>query len=482
MFLIITKLSDVYFSSVSNKEIEYKRVIFHTLKDMGGVYIKFLQAICITHKFMDGWGGPKEFEVFNNVPQEDIDIYRCIPDMSIFSSIETIPFACGSFAQVYRGYLKDNTKVAVKVLRPSIFRDLKNDLKKLRRIIKLVGVFLPDTVIDYKSSFEEFSRNCLLETDYEREIANMKYFSRLYKNHDYVVVPKVYEEYSSKYVIVQEFIEGPTLSDLIHNVGPDERLEDKSYGLTGSNIWRQLAIAGGEALRTAIVADYVFGDPHPGNIILLKNNKIAFIDFGIIANKPKSQKAFYLWCKAYYDILMGSDDFGNLLNTTCMCFCPDLANALKGCSVNNNMMDVIANALNMKASVIGSNNSEAKNLIQNGHFMKLFSQVLDRNNALKLKLDTHNFQLLKAMQSYLSSVNTIDTKYGNNDFAKIMIEAMEYAIGYCERVGISEDLIENTKYSIPESYEILIDMMSSLANNDEFLFYNISERMNVNYE
>jgi ubiquinone biosynthesis protein len=141
-------------------------------------------------------------------------------------------------------------------------------------------------------AFDEFSRICLLETDYEREIANMHYFGDLYKNHQYVVIPKVYDEYCNKNVIVQDYIEGPTLADLIANTKSNEKLSSMVYNLTGSDIWKQIIVAGGEALRTAMTTDYVFGDPHPGNIILLSENKIALIDFGIILNKPTSQQHF----------------------------------------------------------------------------------------------------------------------------------------------------------------------------------------------
>jgi hypothetical protein len=54
---------------------------------------------------------------------------------------------------------------------------------------------------------------------------------------------------------------------------------------------------------------------------------------------------------------------------------------------------------------------------------------------------------------------------------------MKYALDYCETNGIKNDLTNNTKYSVSESYELLLDTLSTLAEGDEFLFQNISERM-----
>lgn len=475
-FQLINNLGKIYFSNIINKEYEYKKAIFYSLKNMGGVYIKFLQVLCITHNFMDGWGSPKEFEVFNKVQTESINISKYINKRECFEYIENTPFACGSFAQLYKAKFITGEMVAIKILRPSVFYTLKSDLKKLKRIITFFSYFLPKSVLNYNSAFEEFSRVCLLETDYEREVSNMEYFYEYYKGHKHVVIPKVYKDFCRKNIIVQEYIEGPTLADLISNMNLNKDISSVAKSMTGSDIWIQIIIAGGEALRTAMTADYVFGDPHPGNIILLPKNKIAFVDFGIIANKPTSQEAFYLWTKSYYDILKGDTDYGKLLQTTYMCFCPDLTNALNKCLFNNDFIGFISDAITSKANDI-NNNMSASNFIKNGHFFTVFTKFVDNKNALNIKLDMNNFQLLKAMQSYLCSVTTIDNKYGNNKFSKIMLGSMKYALEYCEKIGIKNDLSNNTKYTLNESYELLIDTLSSLANNDEFLFQFISERM-----
>ncbi len=473
---LIKKLFKIYCSDIRNKEAQYKKTCFYTLSDLGGIYIKFLQILCMNQKFMEGWSSPKEMAVFNKVEIEPIEIQNKV-NKDIFSYLEETPFASGSFAQVYKAKLKTGEKVVIKVLRPSIVKNLQKDLRKLKRIVNIMNHLLPKTIADYKEVFEEFSHNCLKETDYESEIANMKYFERLYKNHSLVRIPKVYEELSNKETIVQEYIEGPTLADAMENIPYNQTLESYVKELTGSDVNFQIILAGGEALRTAITADYIFGDPHPGNIILLPNNKIAFIDFGVVAEKPSSQESFYLWVKAYYDVLLGNLDYGNLLRTSCNCFCPDLANALEKCALNQDVFSAIENAINKKIEKVEKENQGAKRIAEDGHLFKAFTKFIDGKNALNIKIDINNFQLLKAMQMFLSTTTTITNQYNTQQFNKIMIGAMHYALTYCEKVGVKKDRITDTKYSLNESYEILLETLSSLAQNDEFLFENICERM-----
>lgn len=472
---LVIKLSKIYFSNSTNKDKQYKKALFYTLKNMDGIYIKFLQVLAMSQNFMDGWSSPKEFEIFNQVTNENIILSKYI-DRNAFSYIEETPFACGSFAQVYKAKTKDGEKVVIKVLRPTITHNLQNDLRKLKKIVKIIKHFLPKTFIDYKEAFDEFSNSCLLETDYKREVSNMKYFKKLYHNHPYVIIPKVYEELCTEKIIVQEFINGPTLADLISMTPFGESLEDLSLKQTGSDIWMQIMIAGGEALRTAMTADYVFGDPHPGNIILLPNDKIAFIDFGIIAQKPTSQESFYLWVKSYYEILMGKKDYKELLETSCMCFCPDILNAFKKCYADYDFFEIIIDALNQEIKKVNENNTIATSLTTEGHLFKVFTKFINNKNILNIKIDTHNFQLLKAMQMFLSSTTTIDNNYGNKKFSKIMIGAMHYALEYTKMNGVNHDSVANTKYNINECYEILIDTLSSLAT-DELLWNTIQERI-----
>ncbi|MFV0484750.1 MAG: AarF/ABC1/UbiB kinase family protein [Candidatus Saccharimonadales bacterium] len=386
--------------------------------------------------------------------------------------VSEAPVATGSFAVVYRGEMKSGEVVAIKILRPSIEQYLRSDLRTLRVAGKLFKQFLVKNIVDYEAVLEEFSRTCLLETDYSREVENMRYFQRYYAEHPYVVIPKAYSEQCGKNVIVQEWIEGETFASVLAGRNGDKAATELAYEKTGSNLWTQMVVAGGEAVRMALTADFVFGDPHPGNIKLLPNNRIAFIDFGIIANRPSSRMAFYKWVKSYRDVLNGKKSgVADLAEATIVCFCPDLALALRGCEVDGeSAMDKIMDGVRDKLEVVMQNDGFAKDLMENGHLFRMFTEALDSNNALGLELDMANFQLLKAMQAYLGSMTVLDNSETGDKFSAAMLSAMNYALDYADRYGVENDMPVASRYSRDESATILVDMMSSLANGDEFLF------------
>ena len=390
---LLFRLGKIYFSRQANKTAEYRRVIFYTLKDWGGVYIKFLQVMAGTSKFMEGWGGPQELQVFAQVPYEPIDLSQEL-DLTKFSTISSAPVAAGSFALVYRGTLTTGEDVAIKILRPSIRQHLQHDLAVLRRFCHFLSRFLPRLLVDCNEAYEACVRMFTLETDYAREIANQTYFAELYRKNPNVVIPKVYTELSSQFVIVQEYMNGPTLADVMSQITPDKSARELTFELTGSDLWQQVVIAGGEALYTAMCADYVYGDPHPGNIILLPDNRIALIDFGIIADKPSSHLAFYKWVESYFRILNGEEKFVDLLENTVTCFAPDLSIAMRRCNFDGgDLLSVLATAMTEKLNNEMNGESSYIESFKEGHILDVFLHVVN-TQVIEVKVDMVNFELL----------------------------------------------------------------------------------------
>lgn len=475
---LISKYLSIYFSHNGNKDQLYKKELFYYLKERGGVYNKFLQVLSITKKFMEGWSSPAEYKVFNQANEEYIDISKYI-DKSLFKNIEFKPIGIGSFAQVYKGITNNGDIVAIKILKPSVYNNLRKDLKSLKRLVSIVGLFMGNSIINIKEAFLEFSEICLTETDYKQEIANLDYFADLYENHPYIKIPKVYHLLCKDNVIVQEFVEGVTLADLLIDYKGDNSLYEANKNITGSNLWTQLSVVGGELLRTAMTKDFVYGDPHPGNIILLPNNQVTFIDFGIVARKPLSHRAFYDWTKSYYNILTNNKDnnnFYDIINTTCQCFCPDFINALNICTDNKIVM-MISNAIASKFNMVRNNTQELDDLMEDGHMFSIFNQFMNNKNIFKLSMDMRNFPLIKAMQAFICTLSTIDSKYKSNNYTMLMICAMEYAFKAIENETVPYDYIENTKYTRGESLEMIDNILSSLAEGDEYLFQNIYKEM-----
>ncbi len=473
---LVLKLVRIKLLRTTKKDQEYRRTIFESFREWGGVYIKFLQVLGSSSKFLEGWGGPREMRIFTQAPREPINLSEYV-NLRNFADVSDESVAAGSFAQVYRGHLLTGEDVAIKILRPSIQKNLKADLRALKRMCWLFSKFLPKSLVDYNDAYNTYAKILIQETDYHKEVENQKYFIELYHDCPRVVIPKVYEQMSSNCVIVQDFIEGMTLADAMTMATRDRSVMEIVKEATGSDVWEQVILAGGEALYTAMCADYVYGDPHPGNIVLLSENRIGLIDFGIIARKPTSHEAYYDWVKAYYDILRGEDKLKELLETTVTCFCPDLALAMRKCSFENeNLLEILTSAIAQKLDDGASGDARCAQAFQDGHLMEVFIQLVD-TRALSVKVDEVNFELLKAMQAFLGAVTILDNRADNHGFSEIMKRSMEYALINAQKTGVPHDNVRTSRYGMTESYELLVNTVSSLADNDEYLFNLVREKI-----
>ena len=473
---LVWKLVKIACSKAPNKDAEYRRTIFYSFREWGGVYIKFLQVMAGASKFMEGWGGPHEMEVFSQAPREELNLAGYI-NLANFTNVSPEPVAAGSFALVYRGTLTSGEDVAIKVLRPSIKKGLKRNLAILGHLCRFFTRFLPKTLVDYNEAYAACAKMFALETDYHREMANQEFFARFYQNHPRVMIPKIYRDLSTSDVIVQDFITGPTLADVMSQATPEKTAGQLAKELTGSDLWEQIVIAGGEALYTAMCADYVYGDPHPGNIILLPENRIALIDFGIIASRPRSHQSFYDWVESYYDILVAEGSFKRLLETSVICFCPDLALAMQRCNFGeDNLLTVLSDAVTEKLDHEMNGNMSYTESFKDGHLADVFIKVVG-TKVIEVKIDMVNFELMKAMQAFLGSVTILDNSEGNHGFASIMQRSMEYALSNARLKGIPNDTVKSTRLSITDSYELLVKTISTLADNDEYMFDLVRERI-----
>ena len=123
---LVLKLVRIKLLRTTKKDQEYRRTIFESFREWGGVYIKFLQVLGSSSKFLEGWGGPREMRIFTQAPREPINLSEYV-NLRNFADVSDESVAAGSFAQVYRGHLLTGEDVAIKILRPSIQKNLKAD-------------------------------------------------------------------------------------------------------------------------------------------------------------------------------------------------------------------------------------------------------------------------------------------------------------------------------------------------------------------
>lgn len=458
-----------------------KRAVFETLTSLGGIYIKFLQVLATGAQFMRGWSGPAEMRVFEGVPFESIDIIPLLqkelgPDrMRQFSYIETQPFSAGSFAQVYKATLQDGGLVAIKVLRPSLVRTIRNDLRLIRLVGRMIQFMKPSALLDVRSVVQEFVETALKETDYAQEAVSMKWFASNFSKDPNIVVPNVYEHLSTRHILTQEFIGGISVAELLNRMQQGENAEQVIRNEIGSDLWLQLDYAARSVVRATLWSDFVFGDPHPGNMKLLPGNKVAFIDYGIVVEAPANRRAWLAILAEYKDLFADNFDPGAFMLSAIQFFDEELASSLytleEIMSDNVQVTDMIGGSAKQNfARTVRS--SPYANSFQKKHIIRIFTSLINNDNRYGIKINTQGLTAIKAGRACLEIIRQLAT---NREDEKLMLKVLSEEVSYAEKnadllpVGLPEKQI-----GLDRAAEILISWMSHVADNDPLLYSQIA--------
>ncbi|MFS1663678.1 ABC1 kinase family protein [Streptococcus sp. zg-JUN1979] len=198
------------------------------------------------------------------------------PLESVFSVIYPEPLASGSVAQTHLAKLHTGQKVVVKIQRPNLAKVVTEDLELLIKLsAKLPKSFMP--MVDLAQVFKELKASLLYEIDFRHEAQAILRFQ---KNNDSncIASPKLYEAYTTKQLLVEEYIDGIAINHY-------EALLASGYDL--EEIGRKLMLS---FIKQVFKDGYFHGDPHPGNL-LIHQGKIYFIDFGIVGDLEDSKKS-----------------------------------------------------------------------------------------------------------------------------------------------------------------------------------------------
>jgi predicted unusual protein kinase regulating ubiquinone biosynthesis (AarF/ABC1/UbiB family) len=193
------------------------------------------------------------------------------PLADIFSGFEEEPIASASLAQVHRARLKDGALVAVKVQYPGIQEIVENDLRNVRLLLRVLAQF--ERNLDFTPIIEEISANVPLELDFINEGHNAEIIADNFKDREDVVVPRIYWEYTTRRVLVMEFMEGVKIADIagLERIGVDKQAVSQ---LVTNAYCEQLFLHG-----------MFHADPHPGNLLVQRgpegNPILVMLDFGL---------------------------------------------------------------------------------------------------------------------------------------------------------------------------------------------------------
>ncbi len=431
----------VYYLRKRGREQEMYELLCNEFLELGGVYVKFMQGVMYNTPIMRRWHSPNRLKIFENLDTQHLDIVQLLqselpPDrLHELALVQPEPFAAGSFGQVYLGQHANGQKVVVKVLRPMVRELLKYDLRLLSIFARrFAAQEYTNFTLKMNSAIKEFKHATLNETDY---VAEAKFAAELYttyKNHPYIVIPETYLELCTPHIIVQEYVDGISGAELmkIEEAGGDPAAFIKER--LGSDLDTQLVIAGVESLLGIFSLPRVPGDPHPGNVRFMTDNRIGLIDFGISAPAPRNRPAFFSllqeWDRAYQNEATVGDIFERFMRY----FVNDLYRALKKLSSLTSGTQALASKAGQYLpegarfaapaegggdlvreigrivqgafdSATGTN--DLRELIEKGQLLHAFGQIANKDNRLGLVVRLESSEVLRAAQTYIALLSAL---------------------------------------------------------------------------
>lgn len=250
----------------------------------GPIYIKFGQNLSSRPDIVGEEVAQYLQELQDKLPafsKEEVDsaIQEELGNKDIFSEFDYTPVAAASIAQVHRAKIKSGKEVAVKILRPGIYKEYERDINFLYFCAKFFRFFISDSerlkpkeIVDLSKKIMEGELDLLLEA------ANASELKENLKNDNSVIVPDIFWEYSTKRILVSSWIEGMSIYD---------SKAFSKYRLDIEDISRKIAVM---FFNQAYRDGFFHADLHPGNIMVTKESKIALVDFGIMGRLPEKDR------------------------------------------------------------------------------------------------------------------------------------------------------------------------------------------------
>jgi predicted unusual protein kinase regulating ubiquinone biosynthesis (AarF/ABC1/UbiB family) len=248
------------------------------LEKLGPTYIKLGQLLSTRSDFLP----PAYVEALSRL-QDDVEPFPVaeveaiieeelgVRMSKLFARFDREPVASASLGQVHRAALRDGREVAVKVQRPGIRPRIQEDLDALAELADFLDKHMEaGRRYAFGDMLEQLRRSLMRELDYRQEAANLHTFVRNLAEFERILVPEPIDDYSTSRVLTMEYVRGRKITKL----SPLARIE-----LDGEALAEELF----RAYLKQILVDGVFhADPHPGNVFLTEDHRIALIDLGMV--------------------------------------------------------------------------------------------------------------------------------------------------------------------------------------------------------
>jgi len=475
-----------YFLHRRKEEEKMYNLICEEFMSLGGVYVKFLQGVLLRSRVMRKWHNPDKLRIFENLDTEPIDIGSVLRSelskeaLSNIVLVQPLPFAAGSFGQVYLGQLRNGKTIIIKVLRPMIRELLKHDIKLLNTFSKTFFTKLYKNMsLQINDALQDFAQATLRETDYKHEALFANEMYQRYKNHDTIHIPETYLDLCTDNVIVQDYVDGISVAHIVQQKEKGINPVDYVREHLGSDLITQLRSLGFESLVGIFEMKRVQGDPHPGNIRIMKNNKIGLIDFGISAQPPEDKSGLFGLLETYDKVFKGSQTATGLFENGLKFFVSDLYRSLKrigeylGKSNDRDYVNEVSKVAEEIFIQSTGSSTVAADLRKDTSILETITTQFNKGNRFGLIVKLEATEILRAIQTFSSLLSTLGMLHD------VMPDTLSRSVDYIKthHPEATKDSAESV--SMGEAIETVANWLERIANKDPLLFRQISEKINA---
>lgn len=271
--------------ALARRHVVNARRIERTISALGGLFIKVGQLFSILTNFL-----PPAFRAELEGLQDSVEPIdysairtRLIEELGrqpeeVFKVFSPSPLASASLGQVHRATLHNGEEVAVKVQIPGIEELVQADLRILRHIVKIVGRYMRTQNLG--GVYREVEKMVLQELDFEREATSLTQIRANLAGNQDVMVPKVFEEFSTQRLLVLEFVLGTKVTELAKKTGEEALLERRRTAEILVHAYSQQIFEHG----------FYHADPHPGNVLVTPEGRVVLVDFGAVAELSQAMR------------------------------------------------------------------------------------------------------------------------------------------------------------------------------------------------
>jgi len=354
------------------------------LTELGPTYVKLGQVLSTRADIVPA-GLREELAKLQDrveaVPFEDmqsvIEGSLRMPLSDAFREFGENPMACASLSQVYKAKLPTGQPVAVKVRKPKMRELVQADLSLMQALAEWIDEHVEDLDwLDAQGLVEAFRRSIMRELDFSIEARTIQRFHENFKTDPNVEIPFVYAERSSSDVVTMTYIDGVRVDNL---EAYDERNCDP----------KTIANIGLHAVCKQVFEHSLFhADPHPGNVFITRDNRLAFLDYGMIGSLEKADIGVMT------ELLRAVLKEDSKAVTDCVLILTDTADLEDLSALQQELSEYLA--------------FEAQSIISHGEVGKALEKILDLLARHKLKLPPRFSLLIKALSTIESTGHALD--------------------------------------------------------------------------